>query len=481
MKHFTLILVSLLICFTAYSQQRIFHATEKDSLILSVSEEYRSPTLEDRSRLFGSGETMRVAEAREQYRLTRLFKLYAYEEQLDFGDMEQNCRLIITFLVGPEKKTDYCFFETNKMTFTGTTMVNEAVELTTEKEEKLMRVLGRMVRETTPSMEVDYAYQFDISLFPKGMFIRSTDKRIISTVEEAQRTTRPDTVIALNFSGLMLKEVPPVIFRFKNLKFLDLSKNYLSEFRAKPGKLRKLKGIDLSENDLVDVSVEFGKYRKMTMIKMMNNRLAKIPEGIKAGRRLEYAWFAHNPMVNFEKSNLRKIRRAKNINLYHCRIPGLPPSIGKLKWVETLDIYHNRLKFVPAEIGKLKRLNTLAISNNQLWKLPDEIGRLKNLKKLYAHHNKLDRLPELPSGLKLLDIGYNEFTDYPAGMGPLPELEEFDFSFNKMNEVPQGLLQLPKLKSVFMNANEFNGDKSKSVKLKELITELEKKSVAAKR
>lgn len=481
MKHFTLLILILAFCLTASAQQRIFHKTEKDSLLFRVSSEYKEIDYEERMKSSHVIDGHRTAETRESFRLQRLFSFHAFKGKLDFKDWKSGETLMITLLVSKDKKVDYCFYEVRKSEMKGNRFRSYFDSISVSKEILLEKVLTQVLELPVVGMDVEYPYQFTFVLSPKLMYSRSPSFQRISSIEEAEKTSRPDTVTELNFSSLMLTGVPEVIYRFKNLKELDLSKNYLENFSLDFKKLKKLKMIDLSYNNLGDESLHFNRNRKLRILNLVYNQLTTIPPVVTKNRRLEDLLLASNLMLNLGQCDFKRMKRLKNLNLYYNQIKDLPPQVTRLKRLEILDLYHNRLKFLPKEIGRMKHLHTLAVSNNQLWKFPDEIGKLIKLKALYAHHNKLDGLPVLPPELKLVDIGYNQFRDFPVSLNNLTKLEELDFSFNQITEVPVGLLKITNLKTVFFGSNEFTNDREKAGMLDSLIVELEKKSVAAKR
>jgi Leucine-rich repeat (LRR) protein len=481
MKHFTLILVSLLICFTAYSQQRIFHKTEKDSLLLKVSQEYKDLGLEEGLKSFEAKNTLRSFQSRESFRLQRLFALHAYQDGIDFSSWGPGEMLMVTYLIGKDKKVDHCFYEVRKLVMKKGMYSSSFDSISTSKELAVEQILTKLLEKPVQSINVDYPYRFNFSISPQAMHAKKPSPDKISTIEDAQKTTQPDTVTELNFSSLMLTLVPEVIYRFKNLKELDLSKNYLENFSVDTRKLKKLQMIDLSTNSLGDGSLRFSRNRKIKVLNLIYNEFTNIPKDVTKNRRLEDLLLASNMAVNLDQYDFKRMKRLKNLNLYDNQIKELPPRIKRLKNLEVLDLYHNHLKFLPKEIGDLKQLSTLAVSNNQFWKLPDEIGKLTKLKKLYAHHNKLDKLPVLPQELKMLDIGYNQFREFPASLSSLRKLEELDFSFNQIIEIPVGLLKIPNLKTVFLGSNEFIKDREKAAGLDSLVSELDKKSVVTKK
>lgn len=58
------------------------------------------------------------------------------------------------------------------------------------------------------------------------------------------------------------------------------------------------------------------------------------------------------------------------LNLNHCGLTSLPPTLGSLTNLRELRLAHNRLSGLPKEIGSLKRLQKLDADHNQLAAIP---------------------------------------------------------------------------------------------------------------
>ena len=58
------------------------------------------------------------------------------------------------------------------------------------------------------------------------------------------------------------------------------------------------------------------------------------------------------------------------LNLNHCGLTSLPPTLGALTNLRELRLAHNRLSGLPKEIGSLKRLQKLDADHNQLAAIP---------------------------------------------------------------------------------------------------------------
>jgi Leucine-rich repeat (LRR) protein len=303
---------------------------------------------------------------------------------------------------------------------------------------------------------------------------KRASKLYISSIELAQKCDKPDTVTKLIFNQLQLEQVPDVIYRFKNLKELDLSKNLLESIPSKVTTLPKLKILQLNHNYLTDTSIHFSHNKHIEAINLQSNRLSKIPNEIKKNKRLNSLWIGNNNLENIDNQSFRGLKRLQAINLYSANIKTLPTGVKKLKSLVELDLYHNKLQRLPDEVCKLKNLKTLAISHNDIGELPAKLSNLKYLKTLYTHHNRLFDLPQMPD-LKLLDIKDNSFNRFPKNVYALNNLQDFDCSNNDLSEVPIGLSKIKTLKTCYLKTG--NDFKNKQQEFEVFVEELEKNNV----
>ncbi len=119
----------------------------------------------------------------------------------------------------------------------------------------------------------------------------------------------PDKVYRLDLRGQKLKEVPPEIFKFKNLQDLDLSRNKLKSIPETIGLLTNLQVLNVSSNQIESLPDSIG------MLK-----------------------------------NLKKLIAFKN------NLTGLPRELGNCENLEVLDLWSNDLAIFPEELSKLKKL-----------------------------------------------------------------------------------------------------------------------------
>ncbi|GAB3938471.1 leucine-rich repeat domain-containing protein [Larkinella terrae] len=315
----------------------------------------------------------------------------------------------------------------------------------------------------------DKPYLFSTSLaigkLPSKRKLRR-GKGIMTTLAEAEKTTRPDTVKNLVLNTLELKEVPEVIYRFPNLEVLDLSINNISEIPERVFTIPKLSQLNVSSNPLGNAGLRVARNKHLKMLNIQSTKITAIPQTVTKNRRLESLWVGLNDFsAGLNTAPLRRMRRLKDLNLYRARLNELPGAISRLKRLEVLDLYYNNLRVLPERLCRLKRLQQLAISNNKLNELPQNLGRMRKLQVLYTHHNFLGNLPanfEKLYYLRILGISHNVFATVPESVLKLPNLEELDLSHNRLTDLPTNLPQLNTLKKLYVRGNPVSEEKTVS-------------------
>jgi Leucine-rich repeat (LRR) protein len=124
----------------------------------------------------------------------------------------------------------------------------------------------------------------------------------------------PDTVISISLKKQKLKKVPDELFRFRNLKYLDLSGNKLEEIPSEIGQLQNLLQLDVSNNNLSTLPHEIGLLNQLEVLVAYKNIIALLPESI---------------------GELEKLRI---LDLWNNELEDLPESISNLKSLTYLDL-----------------------------------------------------------------------------------------------------------------------------------------------
>ena len=358
-------------------------------------------------------------------------------------------------------------------------------EITDEQEGQLLQLVAEWYGQHPFPIKTKTGFQWGgmtmLGNVPQKRTVRK-GPGIISTLEAAEKTTRPDTVTMLAFNQLDLKYVPEVVYHFPKLEELDLSKNQLNELPARlTADIPTLKRLSLLYNSIPDDSVFITRNKHLRALNLQGNKLTRIPAPIRQNRRLESLWMGNNKLKELGNKSLRNLRHLTDLNLYSAGLTTLPKAIGQLKHLKVLDLYYNKFTELPRQLGRMKRLEQLAISHNDLKALPGSLAKLRRLQVLFAHHNRLSQLPakfKHLDQLRVLNLGYNWFTVAPNVLGSLPSLEELDLNNNNLQEFPTVLLSIRTLKKVYMGSNPLFGREAMSSPYAPQIKQLEANQIA---
>ncbi|KAF2896758.1 hypothetical protein ILUMI_09418 [Ignelater luminosus] len=216
---------------------------------------------------------------------------------------------------------------------------------------------------------LDFGYQM--------LDTETMDRHLDAFVNDEKKTAEQIEVAILNNN--QLNKVSESIFKFSNLKTLDLSSNGLSilpdVFRYCPITTLIAKNNNLTNKSLPKTFTQSSKLREMNL---SGNQLTMFPEQLLDFPNMKYLYLGSNQILNISK------------------------NIGKLKNLQILSLGGNELKEVPITLGQLHTLQALVLCDNKIESLPANIANLKQLKSLLLHKNCLRTLPPAIIGLKNL-------------------------------------------------------------------------------
>ncbi len=340
-------------------------------------------------------------------------------------------------------------------------------DLTDAQEVQLLQLVAEWYGQNRFPLQTQNGFRWQNFMQLGSVAQKRTVRRgpgIISTLEAAEKTTRPDTVTMLSFNQLELRTVPEIVYQFPKLEELDLSKNLLTTLPARlTADIPTLKRLSVLYNVISSDSVFITSNKHLQSLNLQGNKLKQIPASVRQNRRLESLWLGNNKLTELDIKTLRRLRRLTDLNLYNAGLTQLPETIGRLKHVKVLDLYYNKFTELPRQLGRMKRLEQLAIAHNDLHELPASLGKLRRLQVLFVHHNRISQLPnefQKLQNLRVLDMGYNWFNTTPPVLGSLSALEELDLNNNNLQEFPAVLGSMKKLKKVYMGSNPLFGNEA---------------------
>ncbi|XP_067211175.1 leucine-rich repeat protein lrrA-like isoform X3 [Linepithema humile] len=144
-----------------------------------------------------------------------------------------------------------------------------------------------------------------------------------------------------------------------NLKKLNLSFNYLTEFPLQITYLKNLRSLYINNNRIKFLPKELGTLPHLTHLNLSCNHLWKSD---------------HNTWEWLKQIEIRN--KLSKLDLSDNLLRELPPQIGKLSALTCLSLARNLLECVPHSLPNLKNLKFLDLSNNDLLYLPGNMAHL---------------------------------------------------------------------------------------------------------
>lgn len=310
---------------------------------------------------------------------------------------------------------------------------------------------------------------FKLSRLPKKLGRQSGLKKILlynNFPDRRLKLPKSSSVTTLIIRGDEKGKLPKSYKRFKNLVYLNLSRNNLREFPNTAGceKLAVLSlignaiqldkepreyshtisGLDLSLNGITQVPSWIGKFQNLSTLNLNNNKIEKIEPGIE------------------------KIQGLQELLLYKNNLKEMPPMLYTMKSLRVIDLYFNHIPVITRDIANWKDLEILYLANNDLYSIPDEIGQLTKLRELYLHHNKLSNLPASVAnlkGLNVLRINNNNLLEWPVALTSLKLLVNLDCSSNQFESLPISDLDFRNMKILSLGGNPWSEEMRKNIDL----------------
>ncbi len=136
--------------------------------------------------------------------------------------------------------------------------------------------------------------------------------RVYKSLKEVRN---PDSVYILKMNYRRLKSIPAKVFTFRNLKELDLGKNFIDSIPPEIGDLTHLEKLELDRNRIRVVPPELGRLTRLRTLNLSRNPILDLPD---------------------EMSSLTEL---KELILWCTGIISFPPSFVALNYtLEVIDL-----------------------------------------------------------------------------------------------------------------------------------------------
>jgi Leucine-rich repeat (LRR) protein len=170
-----------------------------------------------------------------------------------------------------------------------------------------------------------------ICLSPSFLLFAQEEKITFLSLEEAQKI-HPDSVFTLSLKKSKLEILPAEIYRFKNLRYLDLSFNKLTNLDSNISNFSQLKYLDFSKNKFETFPSNICQLENMEVLKFNRNSIQVIDSSIIQLQKLTYIDFWDNPIKTFPTAFLN----LKSLKIIHAEGIKYSPKFQE-KWISALD------------------------------------------------------------------------------------------------------------------------------------------------
>ncbi|UTW61311.1 leucine-rich repeat domain-containing protein [bacterium SCSIO 12741] len=265
----------------------------------------------------------------------------------------------------------------------------------------------------------------------------------------------PERVFRLKLSGQKMGEVPEslLVFKnlqmlwldsvglkefdlekgtFKNLLFLSLMGNQLTDLKIPPGCMSDLNQLYLDDNQLTEFPDVANPFIAITTLSIRQNKITQIPAPCEEWKHLRFLYLDYNPLKNANQA-FALSSDFERLSFYQTGLRTLKCSQAQRKLVKLvisdnlidfkdwnpddfprlayLDVsYHPNLgpEFWNKAV-ELPRLKFLVVESAGIQEIPSSIGALKGLREISLLGNEINHLPQefYALDLRLINLEYN--------------------------------------------------------------------------
>ncbi len=99
--------------------------------------------------------------------------------------------------------------------------------------------------------------------------------RVYKSLKEVRHV---DSVYVLKLNYKRLRQIPSKVFEMRNLRELDLGRNFIDSIPPEIGRLSRLERLDLRRNKLRSVPAELGKLTRLKYLNLSRNPILDLPD-----------------------------------------------------------------------------------------------------------------------------------------------------------------------------------------------------------
>uniref|UniRef100_F7GGC0 PH domain leucine-rich repeat-containing protein phosphatase 2 n=1 Tax=Callithrix jacchus TaxID=9483 RepID=F7GGC0_CALJA len=255
----------------------------------------------------------------------------------------------------------------------------------------------------------------------------------------------------LNLSHNKLGLFPVLLCEISTLTELNLSCNGFHDLPSQIGNLLNLQTLCLDGNFLTTLPEELGNLQQLSSLGISFNNFSQIPEVYEKLTMLDKVIMAGNCLEVLNLGVLNRMSHIKHVDLRmnHLKTMVVENLEGN-KSITHLDLRDNQL--TDLDLSSLCSLEQLHCERNQLRELTLSGFSLRTL---YASSNRLTavNIYPVPSLLTSLDLCRNLLECVPDWACEAKKIEVLDVSYNLITEVPMRILSSLSLRKLMVGHN----------------------------
>ncbi|XP_021558850.1 PH domain leucine-rich repeat-containing protein phosphatase 2 isoform X2 [Neomonachus schauinslandi] len=256
----------------------------------------------------------------------------------------------------------------------------------------------------------------------------------------------------LNLSHNKLGLFPVLLCEISTLTELNLSCNGFHDLPSQVGSLLNLQTLCLDGNFLTTLPEELGNLQQLSSLGISFNNFSQIPEVYEKLTMLDKVVMAGNRLEVLNLGVLNRMSHIKHVDLRMNHLKTMvTENLEGNKYITHMDLRDNQL--ADLDLSSLCSLEQLHCERNQLRELTLSGFSLRTL---YASSNRLTAVNvyPVPSQLTSLELSRNLLECVPDWACEAKKMEILDVSYNLLTEVPMRILSSLSLRKMMAGHNQ---------------------------
>lgn len=265
-----------------------------------------------------------------------------------------------------------------------------------------------------------------------------------------------EDVVELDYSHQSLTDVPSDVFVYeRTLETLYCQSNRISELPRQLFMCHGLKRLDISDNELQAIPTAVSSLVNLQYLNISRNTLASIPDTMKALKYLMFLDLSVNPLEKLPDA-ITNLIALQELYLNDTYLEYLPGNFGRLASLRILELRDNYLMILPKSLSRSTDLLRLDIGQNEFQQFPEVIGRFTKLRELWMDSNSLTNIPAAIKPLENLihlEASNNMIEEIAPEIGYCTKLVDLSLSINSLTQLPDSIGQLNNLTTLKLDNN----------------------------